>query len=86
MTVSNPDFETIANSAAVDIVDTAEEIFRRCGSPDDFCFQSESMGSLVFGGLNRLLWNARNGWRISNSHCSPTFISVWSHIKHEYGS
>jgi hypothetical protein len=56
------------------IANQAQEIFEELGFKDDFCVQSISFESAVFGGWNRLIFRPENGWYISESHCSKKFI------------
>lgn len=55
------------------IIEQAIEIFETCGSKDDFCIQSISFDSIVFGGWNRLIFRPELGWYISESHCNNKF-------------
>ena len=67
------------------IVARAADFFAYC--PDDFCIGSinESGGVIVFGGTNRLIWNAKYGYHPDRSYCTSRFLEqfegeVWEPI------
>lgn len=62
------------------IVEKAEDIFRQCGEPDDFCLQYASCFNIIFGGHNRLIWNP-NGFHLDESYCRKDFIDKFNQIK-----
>ena len=56
------------------VVELAAEIWDDGpGLREDFCLQHESFPTLVFGGVNRVVWTPRHGFRISESHCTERF-------------
>ena len=60
-----------------DIVLAASEFFDYSrGGVDDFCIQrAVSYPSvIIFGGVNRLQWSVKRGFRFSRSHCTKRFI------------
>ena len=61
----------------IEIVEMAQELFNKCGSIDDFCWQS----GLTFGGTNRVTLGI-NGWIASGSHCTERFLQEFD--KHCY--
>jgi hypothetical protein len=62
------------------IVEKAENIFEKCGRPDDFCLQFASCFNIIFGGHNRLIWNP-NGFRLDERYCSAEFIDKFNQLK-----
>jgi hypothetical protein len=59
------------------VIEEAEQIFTECGSPDDFCIQCSVGYSVVFGGLNRLLWTSKGGFKPDRCYCSKRFLENW---------
>ena len=61
-------------SMAAHVIHEAAQFFAYC--PDDFCVQSAHWldGHAVFGGTNRLLWNANRGYWPDPSYCTPRFL------------
>lgn len=47
---------------------------------DDFCLQSCPGDTLVFGGLNRLVWRPQLGYVADRSYCSPQFLARYDRI------
>ena len=47
---------------------------------DDFCLQSASSETLVFGGTNRLIWSAARGFQPDQSYCTEKFLLNWQAI------
>lgn len=66
--------ETLTNLDGVltDLINAASRYFIDC--PDDFCIQTIGHQSIVFGGYNRLLWNATHGFRPDSSYCTERFL------------
>jgi hypothetical protein len=60
------------------IVARAADFFAYC--PDDFCIQTinESDGIIVFGGTNRLIWNAKYGYFPDQNYCSEKFLEQFT--------
>ena len=54
------------------IIDKASVYFEEC--PQDFGIQHCSGTSFIFGGSNRLLWNASAGFWADRSFCSAAFL------------
>jgi hypothetical protein len=46
----------------------------------DFCMQHTSGTSIVFGGVNRITWTARNGFQVHPNSCSPEFLENYYKI------
>lgn len=42
----------------------------------DFCVQHIGLGSIVFGGLNRVIWSVKSGFRVDSPYCSPQFLEA----------
>ena len=61
----------------VEVVDAAAEYFKY--TVRDFCVQAVG-GAIVFGGVNRLVWSPRFGFRCERSHCSPAFIARYEQL------
>lgn len=59
------------------IFDEAESRFATCKAEKDFCIQSISCESVVFGGSNRVVFHIRTGWRIETNYCTKRFIENW---------
>ena len=74
------DFE---ENVAIEVLAAAEDIFRVCGAPEDFCLQHAG-STFVFGGTNRVIWDPVRGWRVSQSHCSERFYSRWQMIGNKF--
>ena len=64
------------------VTDIAYAIFTRCGAASDYCLQHNGGDCLVFGGTNRLIFNAQ-GWSIDESHCTPHFIKAFKEVSDE---
>ena len=45
------------------VIEKARYIFEKLGCEDDFCIQYVGGSSVVFGGVNRLLWTPRFGFK-----------------------
>ena len=67
----------INNSDKVVIIDSvineARDLWECC--PNDFCIQYVSCNVIVFGSINRVVWNVKNGFRIDASFCTEKFIT-----------
>lgn len=59
------------------ICDEAKDRFKACECESDFCIQNVGFETIVFGGVNRLVWHVKHGWLISESDCTDRFISVY---------
>jgi hypothetical protein len=71
------DFEYEAiQEIGVMVIEYAESLFENAGCPDDFCIQSVSSFSVVFGGVNRLIWSPIRGFRCDTSYCTQKFIDT----------
>lgn len=55
-----------------------EIIFEEC--PEDFCIQYMGFTSIVFGGVNRVVWSIKNGLQIDKPYCSEKFIKHWEKV------
>ena len=53
------------------VVAEAMKFWAEC--PHDFCIQSVSPDSIVFGSVNRVVWTI-HGFRCERSHCTERFI------------
>jgi len=69
----------------LDLIDAGEEvqmiaqdIFEKCGAPDDFAVQ----GATVFGSINRIKLTAF-GWRALPNHCNPEFLAAFKKMQGE---
>jgi hypothetical protein len=60
------------------VTDQAQTLFEHCGARDDFCIQHVGLNSAVFGGTNRVLWNAINGFWLDESYCTERFIKAFN--------
>jgi hypothetical protein len=50
-------------------------------NPDDFCVQSFEGGeTIVFGGLNRLIWSPFTGFQADRSYCSKKFLERYDKL------
>ena len=77
MPITERDYTIIQNSEFIlELLETAESIFRDCGVLHDFGLQSAG-ARLVFGGTNRLCFSARHGWLADESYCTPNFLAAW---------
>ena len=63
------DYEQIG----IDVYEQAEQIFKSCGSGNDFCHQS----GLTFGGTNRLTLTA-GGWFADPAYCTARFLAAFN--------
>jgi hypothetical protein len=53
----------------------AKNIFARGGAPDDFCVQHTNWPeSVVFGGVNRVIWRQDSGFYPDKEACTSTFL------------
>jgi len=65
------------------IAAAAFDIFRRAGCEDDFCFQCTGASSVVFGSINRLIWDAKNGFYPDREYCTVKFLTFFpSEVSH----
>jgi hypothetical protein len=55
-----------------EVVQAASRYFTEC--PDDFCVQNVAYKSIVFGGTNRLVWNASTGFTPDRPYCTESFL------------
>ena len=62
------------------VIGAAREIFKECGSGEDFCIQHVGDGSAVFGGNNRLLFSYGNGFRPDEKLCTKRFLAAWEKL------
>ena len=67
------DQETLAEIGSI-VAMEAWAIFSACGNSSDFCIQNVTATGVVFGGWNRLIWNPREGFYPSRSHCTTDFL------------
>ena len=58
----------------------AETIFTDCGAADDFCIQDIGIGSVVFGGINRIIWRPKSGFFPDRSYCTDRFLKCWDNL------
>lgn len=58
------------------LIGQAQEYWERAKCPDDFCVQEVSMGYIIFGGTNRVVWRINTGFRIDRSYCSANFLAA----------
>jgi hypothetical protein len=56
------------------VIDRALHIFLECGAEEDFYIQSISPSSVIFGGMNRVIWRPEEGFRMDEEYCTPKFI------------
>jgi hypothetical protein len=52
----------------------AAAVYWRGIDPADFCIQSFSPTSIVFGSTNRLVWTPTGGFRPDRSYCTNKFL------------
>ena len=64
--------------AAIEVQMIAEDIFKKCGAPDDFAVQ----GPTVFGSVNRIKLTAY-GWRAFPDHCTTRFMAEFKKMQGE---
>tara|TARA_Y100000034_G_C6623727_1_gene271998 strand:+ start:82 stop:366 length:285 start_codon:yes stop_codon:yes gene_type:complete len=69
------DFEGIANL----VIEKAGVLFAECNEARDFCIQNVSGNSVVFGGLNRVIWHPARGFKCDEPYCSDDFIERFNH-------
>ena len=84
MTESDPNNQLIVMGELIEI--EAQNIFERCGAFSDFCVQHVGSLAAIFGGVNRVIFSPRTGWRVDRSYCSSRFLEAWDSIKHEYAT
>jgi len=66
------------------VCNIAEEIFKLCGSENDYCIQDNSrFGTVVFGSVNRVIWRVSTGFRIDEGYCTPEFIEKFPEARKE---
>jgi hypothetical protein len=79
MNALEPGWKLPTGGEAVDllyyVVAAASEFWRE--NPDDFCLQHSILydGTIIFGGLNRVRWNAQYGFHVLESSCTPSFLA-----------
>ena len=56
------------------VIEKARYIFEKLGCEDDFCIQYVGGSSVVFGGVNRLLWTPRFGFKLDPAS-NPEFVA-----------
>lgn len=59
------------------VVLMAMRIFEDCGAAEDFCVQAVG-DVVVFGGVNRLIFSAKDGWHPDSIYCSERFLKKWN--------
>ena len=62
------------------VVRRAQEIFEGAGCPSDFCLQLATDEVLVFGGTNRLKWDAVAGFYPDRSYCTEKFLTAFDWV------
>ena len=66
------------------VCNIAESIFIECGAERDFCVQDNSrFGTVVFGSVNRVIWNVATGFSIDEGYCNPEFIERFPEAKRD---
>lgn len=67
-----------------EVCNIAESIFIECGAERDFCVQDNShFGTVVFGSVNRVIWNVANGFSIDEGYCTPEFTERFPEAKRD---
>ena len=59
------------------VVDAAEELFKRAGYKSDFCIQSVGTNA-VFGAHNRVLYHPISGFQPDRGYCSAKFLKAFN--------
>jgi len=54
--------------------------FKKCGEESDFDIQTVSISAMTFGGTNRVIWNAKEGFHLDRGYCRPKFLAIWDII------
>ena len=67
--------QDIIDEMGLAVYEQAQEIFKACGVPHDFCHQT----GLVFGSTNRIKLTIR-GWDVESSHCTEEFLDAFDRI------
>lgn len=65
------------------VVERAEDIFHFCGCPSDFCIQAVGF-SVVFGSVNRLIFNPWSGWHVDKQCCTKKFLAKYEEYKRDH--
>ena len=65
--------------AAIEVRMIAEDIFKKCGVPDDFAVQGPQAPT-VFGSVNRIKLTAY-GWKAFPDHCTPRFMAAFKKMQ-----
>jgi hypothetical protein len=62
------------------VVDAAKDIFQDCGALSDFCVQNVGPSSVVFGGVNRVIWTPLRGFRRNHVDCTERFATTFDSL------
>lgn len=52
----------------------AYDIFLECEAKEDFGIQAIGPTTVVFGGVNRVIWGPKNGFVADRSYCTKRFL------------
>jgi hypothetical protein len=55
----------------------AAGLFNDCGAGVDFCIQLVGDERVIFGGVNRVIWEPLTGFSPDRSCCTERFLAEW---------
>lgn len=62
---------------AFSVIETARELFEAIGHLEDFGIQYASDQRIIFGGLNRVIWSIKKGFRVDPNLSTEDFKALF---------